>query len=110
MKLWLDDLRPPPPGFTWAKTAEEAIAELATGNVTLCSLDHDLEADLTGYDVLVWMEECVAHGIWYGPMPTILVHSANPPGRKRMQLAAEAIKGIWERNMNGQEIPVPVQP
>lgn len=97
IKLWLDDIRPAPKGFTWAKTAEEAIAHLATGDVKLCSLDHDLEDELTGYDVLTWMEESVAKGIWYGPLPTILVHSANPPARKRMQLAALAIEHIWAR-------------
>jgi hypothetical protein len=97
MKLWLDDIRLPPKDFVWAKTAEEAIAHLATGDVTLCSLDHDLEADLTGYDVLEWMERCVAEGIWYGPLPTILVHSANPPARKRMQMAALAIHARWDR-------------
>ena len=101
MKLWLDDIRPAPRDFTWAKTAEEAIAHLATGDVTLCSLDHDLETDMTGYDVLEWMERSVAEGIWYGPLPTILVHSANPPARKRMQMAAMAIGAIWDRRGDG---------
>jgi hypothetical protein len=100
MKLWLDDIRLPPRGFVWVKTAEEAIAHLATGDVELCSLDHDLDHSvslLTGYDVLEWMERCVAEGIWYGPIPTILVHSANPPARKRMQMAALAINARWDR-------------
>lgn len=100
MKLWLDDIRLPPKDFVWAKTAEEAIAHLATGDVDLCSLDHDLDesvSTLTGYDVLEWMERCVAEGIWYGPLPTILVHSANPPARKRMQMAALAIHARWDR-------------
>src|ERR1039457_6428007 len=46
MKLWLDDVRHPWAhgclGWTWAKTAEEAIAALAAGQVTQASLDHDL--------------------------------------------------------------------
>jgi hypothetical protein len=46
MKLWLDDVRHPWAhgclGWTWAKTAEEAIAALVTGQVTQASLDHDL--------------------------------------------------------------------
>jgi hypothetical protein len=100
MKLWLDDIRPAPKGFIWAKTAEEAIAYLATGDVKLCSLDHDLDetmSDMNGYDVLEWMERSVAEGIWYGPLPTIFVHSANPPARKRMQMAALAIHARWDR-------------
>lgn len=97
VKLWLDDVRLPPKDFVWVKTAEEAIAILATGDVVLCSLDHDLETDMTGYDVLEWMERCVAEGIWYGQLPTILVHSANPPARKRMQMAALSIHARWDR-------------
>ena len=49
LKLWLDDLRPPPPddNWHWAKTADEAIRimqDYALGNivVTYASLDHDL--------------------------------------------------------------------
>lgn len=43
MKLWLDDVRPPPSKeWLWAKTAEEAIAALSLGIVEICSLDHDL--------------------------------------------------------------------
>lgn len=97
MKLWLDDVRPAPVGFVWVKTAEEAIAAFATGDVTVASLDHDLEADMTGYDVLAWVEKCVATGAWYGSIPTIYVHSANPPGRLRMELAVKAIHAIGAR-------------
>ncbi|GIV03634.1 MAG: hypothetical protein KatS3mg015_2464 [Fimbriimonadales bacterium] len=92
VKLWLDDTRPAPKGFVHVRTAEEAIACLATGDVTLVSLDHDLEADMTGYDVLIWLERCVVEGAWYGPLPKMLVHSANPAGRRRMELAIKAIE------------------
>ncbi len=51
MKLWLDDVRPPARygclGFHWAKTFDEAIAALATGDVTFASLDHDLSIKAT---------------------------------------------------------------
>jgi hypothetical protein len=46
--LWLDDERKPPSfsdsriPWTWAKTADEAIEYLKTGEVTFTSLDHDL--------------------------------------------------------------------
>jgi hypothetical protein len=104
MKLWLDDVRDPALfgciGWTWAKTADEAIALLRTGEVTECSLDHDLSidqtigvadwmnpAEVTGYDVVCWMEE---HGIW--PVNGTRVHSMNPEGRRRMEAAIQAAK------------------
>lgn len=93
MKLWLDDIRDPAEhgriGWTWVKTADEAIAALATGTVTEASLDHDLSvgatmgtpapAERTGYTVVCWMEE---HGVW--PKDGVRVHSMNPVGRQRM--------------------------
>lgn len=111
MNLWLDDIRKPwthgADGWTWAKTAEDAIKWLKTGEVECASLDHDLgacpaclggrtpeqwlEAHAyqsmphcshfgTGYDVVCWMEE---NGVW--PSGGVRVHSANPVGRQRMQ-------------------------
>ena len=81
-------------GWTWAKTGEEAITFLATGKVTMASLDHDLAPEhyphalvtdnkhtpMTGYDVVCWMEE---HNVW--PPGGVTVHSMNPVGRARMQ-------------------------
>lgn len=98
MKLWLDDIRSPERfgciGWTWVKTADEAIALLVTGEVTEASLDHDLtvEATLgspapderTGYTVVCWMEE---HGVW--PCDGVVVHSLNPAGKARMQMAID---------------------
>jgi len=39
--MWLDDIRLPPDGWTWVKTAREAKELLAKG-VEWASLDHDL--------------------------------------------------------------------
>jgi hypothetical protein len=41
-RLWLDDLRPVPEGWTWVKTVGEAISLMESGDVTEASLDHDL--------------------------------------------------------------------
>lgn len=93
MKLWLDDNRPPwkygHVGWRWAKTYEEAIALLQTGQVEEASLDHDLSeaatmgrpalGEKTGYDVVLWME---ANNVW--PPNGTHVHSLNEEGRKRM--------------------------
>jgi hypothetical protein len=91
MKVYLDDERPTPPGWTRAYTGHEAIALLSTGQVTIISLDHDLglpEAG-TGYDVCLWLEEqVILNG--FTP-PEIKIHSANPVGRQRMQAAVKAL-------------------
>ena len=91
MILWLDDIRNPyhhgAIGAVWAKTYEDAIELLATGEVEVASLDHDLNMEQTmgldnkektGYDVLVWMEE---NNVW---PEEVLVHSANPSGKLKM--------------------------
>ena len=97
VKLWLDDIRPAPDGWTWAHNAEEAVSFLARGVVEVASLDHDLGDAVaqTGYDVLVWVERAVAADAWYGPLPRFLVHSANPVGRDRMQAAIRGIQRQW---------------
>lgn len=111
MKLWLDDWRLPPIDWVWAKTAEDAIAYLKTGDVEEASLDHDLGACPacldgltaeqwmekhtyqsmphcdhfgTGTTVVNWMEE---HNMW--PVVKPKVHSLNPIGRARMQAAID---------------------
>jgi hypothetical protein len=89
MDLWVDDKRPPEAygfeGFTWARTSEEAIALLRTGEVRFASLDHDLGLESgTGYDIVCWMEE---HNTW--PPDGVGVHSMNPVGRKRMEAVIE---------------------
>ncbi len=76
MKLWLDDLRPPPEGWMWARTVEEAMPHLRSGEVAEASLDHDLgEGVEEGHRLVLWMAE---HGIW--PTQAVSVHSSNPLG------------------------------
>jgi hypothetical protein len=106
--MWLDDMRPAPPGWTHVKNVYEAKLLLLTGEVEFASLDHDLgmaelclrctadddgnfctgcqcechdyyETAPTGYDLVKWMAET---GIWSNNRPT--VHSANPVGRDNM--------------------------
>jgi len=104
MKLWLDDVRPAPQGWMWAKDNATAKSILeacgVTGHVAIheCSLDHDLGAlptgdtdprevmflqgdspDGSGYDLAVWMCE-------NGLVPDIVtIHSWNPAGARRMR-------------------------
>lgn len=89
MKLYLDDIRPAPEGYTLVTTAFDAVLKLSEGGIEEISLDHDLGDSATGYDVLLWIELAVVR-FGYKP-PRMLIHSANPVGRQRMALAIEAI-------------------
>ena len=93
IRLWLDDNREPWRhgclGWTWAKTAAEAIALIDAHEIVEASLDHDLTPEAsagmacpepTGYDVVQHMAET---GRW--PTNGCSVHSANPEGAKRMR-------------------------
>lgn len=94
LRVFLDDLRPCPKGWTLVRWPDEAIRLLETGQVTHLSLDHDLGDDArgTGYDVLLWIEEAVA--IRGFTPPRITVHSANASARHKMQLAIGQIERL----------------
>ena len=92
MKIYLDDERPTPPGWTRAYWPEEVVAFLLTGEVEEVSLDHDLGDDAhgTGNDVILWIEEAVfCRG--FKP-PHIRVHSANTSAREKMMRGIAAIQ------------------
>ena len=91
MKVYLDDERATPPGWTRTYWPEETIALLQTGQVTDVSLDHDLGDDDhgTGYTVLLWLEEqVVMNGM---TPPNLQVHSANSSARLKMEAAIASI-------------------
>jgi hypothetical protein len=90
MKVWLDDVREEPGGWTRARTAREAIALLKIGEVEEISLDYNLgECEQSGVAVLNWMLEQVATG-WQPPR-RILVHSEHPYGAEEMRQLAQRI-------------------
>ena len=106
MRLWLDDRRREPSGWTRVRNVVEAQALLRTSSVEEASLDHDLGAcetcmggmsteewleahdwDMptcehvgTGYTLCVWMKET---GYWPRQKPK--VHSMNEKGAARMR-------------------------
>lgn len=103
MKLWLDDVRPAPEGWVWAKTLAEAkqvvLDNLAERDDVLpeCSLDHDLGAtpemieahglgargagEETGLDFVKWL-------VAEGQVPRrVTIHSWNPVGAREMAQA-----------------------
>ena len=94
MRVYLDDERPCPPGWTPARWPDEAIDFLKTGNVTELSLDHDLGDDDrgTGYDVLLWIEQAVA--LEKFTPPKMRIHSANSSARQKMELAIRKIMSL----------------
>ena len=91
MKVYLDDERATPDGWTRVYWPSEAIELLKSGQVTEISLDHDLGDDErgTGYDVVLWIEERVALQGFIPPK--ISVHSANVSARAKMEAGIRAI-------------------
>lgn len=96
INLYLDDLRDIPEGFVGARTFEEAVEYLKTGQVGLLSLDHDLGCDengnelKTGYDLVLWI---CNEGI---DIPIVYIHTDNPVGREKMY---ETLKGAVRREI-----------
>ena len=97
MKVYLDDERETPEGWTRVYWPDEAIELLKTGQVIEISLDHDLGDDErgTGYDVVKWIEEQVVTNNFIPPV--IRVHSANISARQKMELGIESIQRLAER-------------
>jgi hypothetical protein len=94
MKIWLDDVREAPSGWTWVRYAEYAIPLLdrTWRCVEHLSLDHDLTLPLTGYDVVTWIENEVAGG---RAMPfQITIHSQNPVGCRNMAAGLHSIEQL----------------
>lgn len=105
-KLWLDDLRPAPPGWIHVKTANDAIEALMTNEFDEVSLDHDLgwteEGDElpSGYVVAQEIEKRARTGelkklSWR-------LHTASPQGRFRMLLALENAERAWAAGVGGE--------
>jgi hypothetical protein len=93
MKLYLDDMRDHPEGWTRAYTADHAKNILGSGEIEFASLDHDLDCyyhssyDMgveTGYHVVRFMVE---NDIW--PHLGVRIHTDNDWGRKNMQSLIE---------------------
>lgn len=103
MKIWLDDERDAPEGWTRVYTIEQLQTLLRTNKVTDISLDHDLgDGNQTGYDFLNWLEAQVFIGKWKN-IPELKIHSANPVGRKNMEAAIGSIKNIIQNNLSGDK-------
>jgi len=106
--VYLDDERATPADTddtTWHRvyTAKQCINYLKKVNeepsetvvVDLLSLDHDLGEPEhvvgTGYGVVCWLEEAYHTDPTFRMPLKIVVHSANPVGRKRMQIVIDRL-------------------
>lgn len=77
MKLWVDDLRPPPDDtWFWAVNSHEALQALQDNCVSAISLDHDLGGADTSRPVVTWM---ASEDVW---PKIVFVHTMNNVGRE----------------------------
>jgi hypothetical protein len=110
-KLWVDDLRPAPDAsWEWIKTAPAAVLYLqACSELDLrlerISLDHDLgyrgesRYVLEEHDsksVMNFIEQAVFAGTMREPVE-IVVHSANPSGRRWLEGAIGSVQRLATR-------------
>jgi hypothetical protein len=101
MKVYLDDLRGTPDGWTRTYTVEETISLLETRQVTYLSLDNDLGEGLQeGFVCLDWLEEMVYNDPTF-PIPEITIHSSNASRVEYMQRALNSIQRIRQQQVGG---------
>jgi hypothetical protein len=109
INLYVDDLRLTPPGFTIARTMDEAISIMRDNSVHILSLDHDLGMDdredllPTGYDLVKYI--C---GKGLRPANKIYIHTDNVVGRKAMYdtLKAARRRGFIDNNIKIYHYPI----
>ena len=103
MKLWLDDVRPPPDeSWHWAKTLEIAFIEMSCNgpNLELISFDHDLGTNAKGETLDSMAVAKLLESLAYqrvGKRIPWQIHSANPVGRKNLQAALESADRYWHQ-------------
>ena len=97
MKIFLDDFRVAPDN-TWTAIRDpyEVKKLLSSGIVKEISFDHDLGLAITGYDVMVFLEELVFTGKVKAPV--VLVHSANSGAYGKMAQCATNINNKRKRD------------
>lgn len=103
MRIWLDDIREMPGGFDlWVKNPYYMLRMLREHEpITYISFDHDLgcgEGD--GYEVAKEIERRAHEGSierigWD-------IHSANPVGRHRIEMAMESADRCWDKREQGR--------
>jgi len=100
MKVWLDDIRPPPKGWVWVTNPQEAIRLLNLGTITDLSLDHDLSLPEpnNGYMVVCWLEK----ETFINPkfeLPKINIHTASPIASIKMKMGILNIRKWYKKKI-----------
>ena len=98
IKIWLDDERPAPPGWTHVKTPWDAIKLLEKGNVEEISLDNDLGLEIymppnQGKHVANWIEQGAIEGT-LAPMK-VKIHTQNAVAKDQMRAAIRNAMKVW---------------
>ena len=104
MKIYMDDARDTPPGWTRTYTIEETIEILKTRQVEFLSLDNDLGSEdpkTEGWHVLDWIEEQVFHDNSF-PIPKMTVHSSNAGRAPSMRKIIEKLEIIRQEQIGGR--------
>lgn len=93
IKMWLDDVRDAPAGWTHVHTYAQAVDFMLLNKIDVASLDHDLinydpddddmrvypaDYDHNGMDLVWWIKD---HNMW---PDALIVHSGNPFGAADM--------------------------
>lgn len=103
MKLFVDDLRRPPNGWSLAKTNSKAIRLLATGAVSIISLDFDIanRPDETFGAVAYYLAAM-------NERPEIFFHTANiEAGRKMAKIIGCPFQYWWYEDLEAKSIASP---
>lgn len=92
MRVFLDDERETPKGWTRCYWPDEVIDLLKKNCVEEVSLDHDLGDDSrgTGYDVILWIEKAVVLDGFVPPK--IRIHTSNSSAYVKMKSGVESIE------------------
>ena len=96
IKLWLDDCRPAPAGWTLAVTVADAIALLRTGRVTHASLDYHLTGREKGHEVATFIKE----EAYAGRLPRLAwtTHTSDSRGAEHMRAILEDADTFWTQH------------
>lgn len=101
IKVFLDDERETPEGWTRTYGVETTITSLLTRQVTHLSLDNDLGSEdpkTEGFNVLNWLEEQVYFDKTF-PVPIITIHSANAGRTPMMRQVAQKLEHIRQQQI-----------
>lgn len=103
MKVFMDDARETPQGWTRTYNIEDTKALLLTRKVTHLSLDNDLgslDHTTEGYNVVDWLERQVFDDPTF-PVPEMTVHSSNSSRILYMNQAIRKLEMIRRQQVGG---------